>query len=648
MRALPIFLSALVLTCTPESPQNVNQTAKPSAMSTSITPPAAAPQAAPDLRETPDVSNRIFAAQISKAKVISFSATDIPKDAFSNAPFERVKSEKPPQSAPPDKIHPLLRKWLSGRAPNEVATIVVNFADNLRIPRFPEPVTNEPRGSDKNKRALGRATEIVSSIQAKRAEDYKQLVSRLGQLKGEVVEQFWLVRALRVKIPLSSVAALAEQRDVLYVEPDQTEDKPPQNANPNDDVIVGRGEINSDPYFNVPLSGGFIGLLDTGVRQTHVMFNGPSHLGFRFDCVNGGATCSGGAGFNPNDDCWDHGTSSAAIIMGNSRQGARFRGVTEVTTDSLKVYPSTFSGTNCTGSLNTTAVVRGFQEAVAILDRVIVAEMQGTGNQFSTISVAANNAFDAGAVIIAANGNNGPGAGTVNTPANAQRVIGIGNFDVQTLGAVASQSRGPTPDNRIKPDVQTPTNSETGSNGCPFGQTCTQSDTGFQVFGGTSGATPYGGGGAALLRNFLRGASFSIDPGQVYAQIILSGQTSFPFDNTSGAGRLRLPTDGWAWWGRVDVNNGQTIDIPIGLTVNGQNRLDAALWWPESATHNDVDLFIINPGGGIAASSVSSPSVFERARVTAPTSGTWKIRIRGFSVPAGPQSVYWAVALHTQ
>src|SRR5204863_6412106 len=135
----------------------------------------------------------------------------------------------------------------------------------------------------------------------------------------------------------------------------------------------------------------------------------------------------------------------------------------------FKVYPSTVSNTTCTGGLNTTAVVRGFQRAVAVLDRVIVAEMQGSGDHLSTVSVAGNNAFDAGAVVIAANGNNGPGAGTVNTPANAQRVVGIGNFDVQTLAQINSESRGPTTDNRFKPDVQAPTNSETGSNGCPFG-----------------------------------------------------------------------------------------------------------------------------------------------------------------------------------
>ena len=129
-----------------------------------------------------------------------------------------------------------------------------------------------------------------------------------------------------------------------------------------------------------------------------------------------------------------------------------------------------------------------------MLDRVIVAEMQGSGDDRSAIAVAADNAFDAGAVVIAANGNNGPAGSTVNVPANAHKAIGVGNFDVQSGAQVTSQSRGPAPDGRFKPDIQTPTNTETASNA---------SDTARRVFTGTSGATPYAAGAAALIRNWL-------------------------------------------------------------------------------------------------------------------------------------------------
>ena len=590
-------------------------------------------------QETEDQTNLVYQAEIKEGKVLKYTVDKLSREAFSTKTFPKDKPAAP-KDVPPARLHPVLEKWLASKDPKTIETVVVNFRDDLKIPRFPEPETTQTRDYSTNKTALARANELVRAIQSKRADNYKRIAAELSsQYKATVLATFWILNGMTIKVPLAAVREIAARPDVLYVEPEQPGDLPPQN-----EVSVGRSRIVSDPYFNLGLTGGWIGLLDTGMRFTHTQFNAPSHIAFRFDCVNGGSSCSSvSPAFNPNDDCWNHGTSTAAIITANSNQGNVQRGVTGITLDSLKVYPTSFSGGACNGGLSTTAAVRGFERAVEILDRVIVAEMQGSGNYLSAISVAADNAFDSGAVVIAANGNNGPGAGTANSPANAHRVLGIGNFDVQTLAQVNSQSRGPTPDNRFKPDVQAPTNTLTASN---------TNDTALHVFTGTSGATPYGAGAAALLRNWLRGASFTIDPGQVYAQMILSGQQPYPFNNTSGAGPLKLPTNGHAWWGKVSVSNGETIEISLPVSAAAANTLDGALWWPESAFsfgpftlewHNDVDLSLIDPSGVTRASSLSIPSVYERARVSgAVVNGSWKLRIRGYNVALGPQTVYWA------
>ncbi|MFN8423980.1 MAG: S8 family serine peptidase [Anaerolineae bacterium] len=340
---------------------------------------------------------------------------------------------------------------------------------------------------------------------------------------------------------------------------------------------------------------------------------------------------------NPNDDCWNHGTSSGAIIAGNGNLGNAYRGATAITLDSWKVYPTTTDANGaCTGGLDAAAAVRGFEAAVAAIDRVIVAEMQGVEDETGVISSAADKAFEAGAVVIAANGNFGPGDGSVRAPAKAHMVIGVGDFNVASGAQIGSQGRGPTADGRYKPDIQAPTESETASNA---------SDTALRVFNGTSGATPYAGAVAALLRNWLRGGTGSIDPGQVYAHLILIGQTPWPFNNTSGAGKLRMPTNGLSWWGKVKVADGATIDIPITVADAGGAGVDAALWWPEMATqqHNDVDVALVRPDGTEAASSLSTVSVFERARASgAVPAGLWHVSVRGFHVPVGPQTVYWA------
>lgn len=612
---------------------------------------ATVPDLAPDnvaLRETADPQNVIHAARLSDGKTVQYTSERIPVNATTQMEFAR---DKPPaeKEREREKIHPRLQQWLTERAPEKRELVVINFRATAVMPRFPEPAIQERRSSATNVRATQRADELIRDMQGQRERSLREITAVLEQRYGaKLVERFWLINAVAIEVPLGAVRDIAARPDVLYIEPDDTGTIPPQNASANDDVQDGRARMVSDPYFNLGLTRGWIGLLDTGMRFTHVHFNNPSHIDFRRDCVNGGADCNTGASLNPNDDCWNHGTSSAAVITANNLSGDAFRGVTGITLDSFKVFPTSFDAANrCNGNLSVTAAVRGFQRAVAVLDRVIVAEMQSGGNDTSAISTAADAAYDAGVVIIAANGNNGPTASTVNEPAIAHKVIGVGNVDVQTQTQVAGQSRGPAPDNRFKPDIQAPTNTETASTGCGFGQNCTTggSDTAFRVYGGTSGATPHAAGAAALLRNWLRGTSFSIDPGQVYAHLILSGQQPYPFNNTSGAGPLRLPTNGWSWWGVVTLRNGDTIEIPFSISSHGANTLDGALWWPETAaqTHNDIDLSLVDPSGTVRASSISIPSVFERTRVAGiVTTGTWKVRIRGYSA-TGSQTVYWAL-----
>ncbi|HMR33532.1 MAG TPA: S8 family serine peptidase [Geminicoccaceae bacterium] len=573
-----------------------------------------------------DPFNRVNTAELRDGKVVGYSSATLPGAAFSTGGMAASARKATPPAKMPDKLHPELGRQTSAASGSALRTVVVTFAGDIDLPRFPEPDMTQAKSSAVNVAARSRAADMVGQVAAMRAPAFARRAADLRSRYGaEMLETFWLVNAATMRVPSNAIRSLSQDPAVLYVEPVQTGARPPDSIS-NNDVDDGRARMSSDPYFNLGQTSGWIGLLDTGVRRSHVQFNNPSHISIVEDCTSG--TCRSTP--NPADDCWNHGTSSAGIITANSRQGNAYRGVTGITLDSFKIYPA-----SC-GFLDTAATLAAFQRAVAVLDRVIVAEMQGGGNEQSSISLAADNAFNAGAVVIAANGNNGPNAGTVNSPANAHKVIGVGNFDVRSLAQVTSQSRGPTSDNRFKPDIQAPTNTETASNA---------SDTALRVFTGTSGATPYAAGAAALVRNFIRGTASNIDPGQVYAFLIMAGQTPYPFNNTSGAGRLVLPTNGNVWWGKTTVGNNGTVDISLPIGAASANTLDAALWWPEGATqaHNDVDLSLIRPNNAIATSSISGPSVFERVRVAgAVTTGTWKLRIRGFSVPTGSQTVYWA------
>ena len=136
----------------------------------------------------------------------------------------------------------------------------------------------------------------------------------------------------------------------------------------------------SDPYFNLGLTAPWIGLLDTGVRDTHVLFNSPRHIAWMRDCVNGGPNCNNTAnpGYDPTDFAWNHGTSSAGIITGNSRLGNAFRGVTEIRLDSWQIYTA--------GGLNSAAAVRAIQAGLAAFDKVLVGEIQADESETGSIA----------------------------------------------------------------------------------------------------------------------------------------------------------------------------------------------------------------------------------------------------------------------
>ena len=55
-------------------------------------------------------------------------------------------------------------------ATQTVEAVIINFRDNLEVPRFPEPAVNEPRDSATNKRVQARNAEIIESLQERRDE----------------------------------------------------------------------------------------------------------------------------------------------------------------------------------------------------------------------------------------------------------------------------------------------------------------------------------------------------------------------------------------------------------------------------------------------------------------------------------------------
>ena len=136
------------------------------------------------------------------------------------------------------------------------------------IPTFPMPVLDEDRESKRNQELLKTTQGLIADIKAQRAESYKRQGAELEKFGGKVLDTYWLIQGAHVSLPLGQVRELAASDELEYIELADGVAKPPADANPDNDLIDARAQIQSDPYFNLNQTSGWIGLLDTGVRET--------------------------------------------------------------------------------------------------------------------------------------------------------------------------------------------------------------------------------------------------------------------------------------------------------------------------------------------------------------------------------------------
>ena len=284
---------------------------------------------------------------------------------------------------------------------------------------------------------------------------------------------------------------------------------------------------------------------------------------------------------------------------------------------------------------------------------------------------------------IFAAGNEGSGQRTIGNPPIAKNVLTIGATDRGTLSNTIADfsSRGPTQDNRIKPNVMAP--------GVDLYSAQSSGQNGYSQMSGTSMATPTANGTVALLRCYLHegyyptGAAVNGDRLDYISSALLRSMAMASADPNVGSYTIPSFDIGW---GRIDADSvlyftgdarkliitDDTVGLATGeykeqhFHVTTAMPLRICLAWTDTAAApsanptrvNDLDLVLTAPGGTVykgnkysSGQSTANPTgrdsinVEECARVNAPDTGVWTIRVNGQHVAtARKQGFGWTVS----
>lgn len=282
-------------------------------------------------------------------------------------------------------------------------------------------------------------------------------------------------------------------------------------------------------------------------------------------------------------------------------------------------------------------------------------------------------------LVLFANGNEGPGPGTVGTPANAKNLLGVGSALKQPEQAKLANysSRGPTTDGRMKPNVcisGTGTVSARSSGQFDFRQSC---DT--LSISGTSMATPAMAGAALLLRQYFTDGYYPSGspeplhahrPSSALMRAVLHAasramSTGERLDSNQGWGypvlddALYFPGDEERLFVAGEVgpglDTGQSHSYEITVTKSA-SPLRINLAWTDApglplagkALVNDLDLRVYGPDGGVylgndmnASWSLAGGAKPDRLNneegvaLKQALPGTYRVEVFGHQVPEG-------------
>ncbi|MCX8173039.1 MAG: S8 family serine peptidase [Thermoplasmata archaeon] len=294
-----------------------------------------------------------------------------------------------------------------------------------------------------------------------------------------------------------------------------------------------------------------------------------------------------------------------------------------------------------------------------------------------------------------ANGNDGPGASTVGSPATAKNLLAVGasmnlrpemgSDGMDPNAMVDFSSRGPCTDGRIKPDISAPgtwiisvvsaastQGSGTSNENWGWGAVLDTNGDGkpeYEYMGGTSMATPITAGSSAIVRQYYTDVVGITPSSALIRATQINGAVDMGYkypSNEQGWGRVNLKEAIYPTAPKSNI----FFDSPYNFTSSGQTwnttlnvssanvPLKLTLTWTDYqgsttasyALVNDLDLKIVTPDGkeyhgnyfvnGVSAETTTSwdrRNVVEEIYIPNPAAGTYTVQVIGYSVTQQPQ-----------
>jgi len=432
---------------------------------------------------------------------------------------------------------------------------------------------------------------------------------------GRVKYQYKIIPAVAMEVSVNELEKLAKESNVEEIVPDQI-----VSAFRLDSMTVIKAS-NASSSFSVNGTGINISIIDTGIFN-HTEFQNPNRI-VKQKCYCTGCCPPDNAnqGDNATDDN-SHGTHCAGIAAGGG--GSNGQGVA---TNASLIAVKTM---NSSGSGLSSDLIAGIDWAVENGANVISLSL-GTPYSYFTgcyqpglLSTAVDNATKQGVVVVVAAGNEGNyGNQTIAAPGCAKRAITVGNTD-DNDNIASDSSRGPTNDNRTKPDLTAPGNNIYST---------INSLNGYDYKSGTSMATPHVAGVAALvIQRFYQVNGYYPNPDRVKAILITAVNTTGMSssygqrNNVYGSGRI----DAYEALRIINFTKNKTISAgeeqKFKINVSS-NDLKVTLYWPEDQdTNNNLNLIIRNSTNNISYLTDPNDTV-EQVFISNASTGYWNVYI---------------------